>query len=167
MRFSALLFVSIFAAAAVAHAAIPFGDFVVGLRPVCTKAPSSDCAGAIGAYLDSNANGGVELAEIEGAQDRARRAARDEESSLNSAERSMIAVALMVFKHAGLRKVFTNFDADGRLSQAELFADFRLDQRPFKDVIADRDGVDWKRFAARFGTVGFLITDLLPPSHSK
>jgi len=152
-----------------ARAAVPFDDFVVGLRSACATAPAATCADAIGAYLDADADGGIELREVERARDRARRAARDENSTLNSTERSLIAVALMVFEHAGLPKVFANFDADadGRLSQAELFADFRLDRRPFKDVVADPDGVDWKRFAARFGKVGFLITDLLPSPDRK
>lgn len=169
LRFSALLFVLILAGAVVARAAVPFDDFVVGLRSVCAKAPARHCAGAIGAYLDADADGGVELAEVERARERARRAAGDEASSLNSVERSLVAVALAVLVYADLPKVFANFDADadGRLSQAELFADFRLDRRPFKDVIADPDAVDWKRFAARFGKVGFLITDLVPPPRRK
>lgn len=167
MRFSVFLVVSMLAVSA--RAAVPFDDFIVGLRSACARAPAATCAGAIGAYLDSDADGGIELREVERARDRARRAARDEKSALNSVERSLIAVALMVFKHAGLPEVFANFDADadGRLSQAELFADFRLDRRSFKDVIADPDAVDWKRFAGRFGKVGFLITDLLPSSHRK
>ncbi|MDH3703590.1 MAG: hypothetical protein OEU46_20010, partial [Alphaproteobacteria bacterium] len=166
-RFIASILLSIFAGTVVAQAGIPFDTFVVGLRPVCATSPSPDCASAIGSFLDSNANGGVEIAEVKRARDRAKRSVRNNNSSLNSIERSMISVALMVFQHAGIRKVFANFDtdADGSLSQSELFADFRLDQRPFKDVIADPKGVDWKSFAARFGKVGFLITDLLPPSH--
>ncbi len=169
MRFVALLLLSIFAGAVVARAGTSFDAFVVGLRPVCAKSPSPDCASAIGSFLDSNANGRIEFAEAKRARDQAKRSVRDKNASLNSIERSMISVALMVFQHAGIRKVFANFDtdADGSLSQSELFADFRLDQRPFKDVIADPKGVDWKSFAARFGKVGFLITDLLPPSHRQ
>ncbi len=81
----------------------------------------------------------------------------------------MIAVALMVVRHAGLARVFANFDtnADGALSTEELFADFRTDQRSFGAVVKDPKGVNWKTFAQRFGKVGFLITDLLPPSHRR
>jgi len=169
LRVSALLSVILLAAAATARPAAPFDAFVAGLRSVCARPPASACATAITAYLDANRDGGVELAEIEAARAGARRAAGDEASTLNSAERSLIAVALAVFAYADLPKAFANFDADGdgRLSKAEMFADFRLDKRSFRDVVADPDGVDWTRFAARFGKVGALITDLVPPRGRK
>ena len=164
----ALLLVPTLAAAA-ARASVPFDTFVVGLRSTCAKAPSTHCARAIGDWLDADRDGGAALTEVERARDRAQRSARDEASSLNSTERTLTTVSLMVLQHAGLPEVFANFDGDrnGRLSQAELFADFRLDHRPFKDIVNDPAAVDWESFAARFGKVGFLITDLLPPSHRK
>ena len=81
----------------------------------------------------------------------------------------MISVALMVVRHAGLPNVFANFDAnsDGALTNEELFADFRIDQRSFSAIVKDPKSVNWKTFAQRFGKVGFLIKDLLPPSHQR
>ena len=94
---------------------------------------------------------------------------RNKASVLKPLERNMIAVALMVVHHAGLAKVFSNFDtnSDGGLNNDELFADFRMDQRSFGAIVKDPKSVNWKTFAQRFGKVGFLITDLLPPSHRR
>ena len=56
---------------------------------------------------------------------------------------------------------------DGGLSEDEIFADFQRDQRPMAKIVADPDSVDWASFAGRFGKLGFLVLDLLPPSHRK
>jgi hypothetical protein len=152
-----------------AEAANPFGAFIQGLRPVCARAPAADCAAAVGRFLDANGNGRIELKELEQAQSAAGRSIADTGSGLNAIERNMTFVGLMVMKHAGLPQVFANFDAngDGVLSRAELFADFRIDRRPFGAIVKDPKAVDWKAFAARFGKVGYLITGLLPPSHRR
>ncbi len=165
----ALLFATLLAGSNIARAAGPFDAFIVGLRSACAKSPSTNCTHAVGAFLDTNASGGIELRELEQALSKARSSVRNKASKLSPLERNMIAVALMVVRHAGLARVFANFDtnADGALSTEELFADFRTDQRSFGAVVKDPKGVNWKTFAQRFGKVGFLITDLLPPSHRR
>ena len=84
-------------------------------------------------------------------------------------ERNLTTIALLALQQVKLAEVFANFDGDGDggLSEGELFADFRLGPRPLGDIIADPEGVDWAAFAARFGKVGFLVTDLLPPGRRQ
>ncbi|MDH3239465.1 MAG: hypothetical protein OEO83_02245 [Alphaproteobacteria bacterium] len=156
-------------AAGEAWAGDPFGAFIKALRPTCARAPSADCASAVAAYLDTNGNGRVEFGELQRALAQAGRSVGDKGSALNGIERNLTVVALMAVRYAGAAEVFANFDAnrDGSLSTAELFADFRIDRRPFGQIVKDPKAVDWKRFAGRFGKVGFLITDLLPPSHRR
>jgi hypothetical protein len=154
-------------AAGGASAADPFGAFVKSLRPTCARAPSADCVSAVSAYLDANGNGRVEYSELQRALTQAGKAVGDKGSALNGIERNLIAVALLALRYAGPAQVFANFDADrdGGLSTEELFADFRIDRRPFGKIVKDPKAVNWKRFAGRFGKVGYLITDLLPSSH--
>lgn len=152
-----------------ARAADTFGAFISELRPVCARGAASDCVDAVNRFLDADANGRIELGELEGVRGLAYRAVQNKSSGLNVIERNLTAVALMVMKYAGLPQVFGNFDTDGdgALSKAELFADFRIDHRPFAKIVKDPRAVDWKSFAGRFGKVGYLITDLLPPSHRR
>jgi hypothetical protein len=145
-------------------AADPFASFITGLRSACAKPPASRCAAAINGYLDTDASGRIELRELEAAREQAKLSIRNKPSPLSGMERNIIAVGLMIINHAELAKVFANFDAngDGGLTSAEMFADFRMDRRPFRAIVKDPNAVNWKAFAARFGKVGFLITGLVP-----
>jgi hypothetical protein len=169
LRFLILVSVALMLPGAVggARAADPFGAFVKSLRPTCARAPSADCVTAVSAYLDANGNGRVEYSELQRALTDAGKAVGDKGSALNGIERNLTAVALLALRYAGPAQVFANFDAnrDGGLSTEELFADFRIDRRPFGKIVKDPKAVNWKRFAGRFGKVGYLITDLLPPGH--
>ena len=77
--------------------------------------------------------------------------------------KAALAIAIAAIDSAGLDSVFAGFDAnrDGGIDRAELFADFRLDQRPFAEIVADPAAVDWQRFAGRFGETGRLFLPLL------
>ena len=166
LRILILVFIILLAGSGITRAADPFAAFFVTLRSACTQGPSTNCVAAVSAFLDTDASGRIELRELERARRKADLSVRNKASPLKPLERNMIAVALMVVHHAGLAKVFSNFDtnADGGLNNDELFADFRIDQRPFATLVKDQKSVNWKSFAQRFGKVGFLITDLLPPS---
>ncbi|NKB48708.1 MAG: hypothetical protein GKS02_05005 [Alphaproteobacteria bacterium] len=146
-----------------------FANFIIGLRDICAQEPARQCTGRVSAHLDANADKQVSLKEFEAVRNQAKSATKERESGLSPIERNLTSVALLTLKQAKLATVFANFDAndDGGLSEDELFADFQIDQRPFGDIVADPDAVDWRAFAARFGKVGFLIIDLLPPSHRK
>jgi hypothetical protein len=169
LRVLILLVIILLTSSSMVRAADPFASFIVGLRSACGQGPSTHCVGAVSAFLDTNASGRIELRELRQASHKARLSVRNKASMLRPLERNMIAVALMVMHHAGLAQVFSNFDtnADGGLSNEEMFADFRIDQRPFGTIVKDPKSVNWKTFAQRFGKVGFLITDLLPPLHRR
>ena len=169
LRVVMLLLIILLSGSGLVRAADPFAAFIVGLRSACAQGPSTNCVGAVSAFLDTDASGRVELGELKQARQKASFSVRNRAPALKPLERNMIAVALMVVHHAGLAKVFSNFDtnADGTLSNKELFADFRIDHRSFGAIVKDPKSVNWKTFAQRFGKVGFLITDLLPPPHRR
>jgi hypothetical protein len=146
-----------------------FTGFIIGLRDVCAEAPARRCTGQVSSFLDRDNDKQVSLPEFDAARAQAKAAVAKKESGLSAIERNLISVALLVFNQAKLPAVFARFDAndDGGLSEDEIFADFQRDQRPMAKIVADPDSVDWASFAGRFGKLGFLVLDLLPPSHRK
>lgn len=146
-----------------------FAGFIVGLRDVCARKPARACTNQVSSFLDGDNDSRVSLREFESVRVQAKSAVKDRDTGLSAIERNLISVGLLALPHANLATVFASFDADadGSLSEDELFADFELDRRPLGKIISDPDGVDWQAFAARFGKVGFLVLDLLPPGHRK
>jgi len=152
-----------------AYAQDSFAGFIVGLRDVCDQEPARICTQRVAAFLDSDNDSRISLEEFQNVHAQAKSAVKRRESSLSATEHNLISIGLLALPRANLAAIFARFDADadGGLSEDELFADFALDQRPLGKIIADPGGVDWKSFAARFGKIGFLVLDFLPPSHRE
>ncbi len=146
-----------------------FAGFIVGLRDVCAQEPARACTRQVSSFLDGDNDNRVSLRELEAVRAQAKASVGNRGSGLSTIERNLISISLLTLHQAKLARVFAKFDADsdGGLSEDELFADFRLDQRPLAKIVSDPNAVDWKSFAARFGKVGFLVLNLLPPSHRK
>lgn len=161
------LAVGILGGAALAHATAVFEGFVNSMRTICSEQPSTSCAYAVSTYLDANGDGSVSQDEIVQARDEARSAMQEQTADLNPEARGIIAVALLVSQDSQIPGVFSNFDSngDGGLDEAEMFADFTLDERPFAELASDPDAVDWQSFASRFGPAGMLIIGMLPPEY--
>jgi hypothetical protein len=138
------------------------------MRVACDAAPSAVCANRAAALFDADGDGSVSRDEMAAGTHRMRVAAQSVSSPFNDGERLMVALAMAALDRAGPQQVFDGFDAngDGRLDRAEMFADFRLDQRPFNQLVADPEAVDWPGFAARFGETGKLFLPLLPVAGS-
>ena len=141
-----------------------FAGFIVGLRDVCAAQPARACTGRVSSFLDGDDDDQVSLEEFKTVRAQAKSTVKNRNSGLSGAERTSISIGLLALSPTNLATVFANFDTDrnGGLSEAELFADFRLDQRPLAKIIADPDGVDWTAFATRFGKFGLFLLDLLP-----
>lgn len=146
-----------------------FAGFIVGLRDICANQPARTCTRRVSSFLDGDNDNQVSLREFEALRAAAKSTVRNRDSGLSTIERNLISIGLLTLRQAKLATVFANFDTDksGGLSEDELFADFRLDSRPFAKIVSDPNAVDWQDFAARFGKVGFLVLDLLPPGHRK
>jgi hypothetical protein len=147
-----------------ARAQDSFAGFIVGLRDVCAQQPARTCTRRVSSFLDRDNDARVSLEEVKTVRAEAQSTARDRNAAISGIERSSISIGLLALPSANLPTVFANFDTDrdGGLSEDELFADFRLDQRPLAKIVADPDGVDWGAFAARFGEIGLFLLDLLP-----
>lgn len=144
-----------------------FARFITSLRDVCAQDPASACTQRVSNFLDNNQDNQISLQEFEVVRAQATSTVKSPNSGLSKVERSLISMGALTLQNANLAATFANFDsnADGGLSESELFADFKLDHRPLGKIIADPDGVDWARLAGRFGKFGTLFLGLLPPSH--
>ena len=141
----------------------PLGKALAEMRVACERAPSTVCASRAAALFDRNGDGGVDRDELTDARRSMVAEAQAQSSGLNDTERGLVALAVAAFDSAGLDTVFAGFDADrdGRIDRAEMFADFRLDERPFHRVAADAESVDWPALANRFGETGRMFLPLL------
>jgi hypothetical protein len=139
------------------------GNALGEMRVACAHAPSTVCASRAAALFDRNGDGGVGRSELAEARRSMVAEAQAQSSGLNDTERGMVALAVAAFDSAGLDTVFAEFDAnrDGRIDRAEMFADFRLDERPFHKVAGDPEAVDWPSLADRFGETGRMFLPLL------
>ena len=155
--------------ATLAYATAVFDGFVESVSEICTEQPSTSCAFAVKNFLDADGDGFIAYDEVIAARDDARNSMKSQESKLDPQARGIVVVALLVTQDSQLPGVFNNFDTNGdsRLDEGELFADFTLDERPFGDVMADPNGVDWQAFASRFGQAGILILGLLPAEYRQ
>ncbi len=169
MTLSVALALGISGTATLAHATAIFDGFVESVSEICTEQPSTSCAFAVKNFLDADGDGFIVYDEVLAARDDARNSMKSQESKLDPQARGIVAVALLVTQDSQLPGVFSNFDTNGdsRLDEGELFADFTLDDRPFGDVMADPNGVDWQGFTSRFGQAGMLIWGLLPAEYRQ
>lgn len=164
-----VLSIGVAAATPPAYAQDTFAGFIVGLRDVCSQKPARVCTQRVAAFLDSDNDSRISLEEFQSVHAQAKLALKRRGSSLSATEHNLISIGLLALPRANLAAIFARFDADadGGLSEDELFSDFALDRRPLGKIIADPGGVDWKSFAARFGKIGFLVLDLLPPGRRE
>lgn len=139
------------------------------LRTICDGASSQVCSRAVYGFLDNNRDSRVTFDEVQSVQSRATTAVQDRKNSLTADERVLFGLALIGMKSAGAAQVFSNFDSDGDggLSHGELFADVKLDNRPFAALANDPNAVDWQKLAGRFGTLGQSLVGMLPTSSGK
>jgi len=151
----------------IARATAVFDGFIDSMRVICTEQPSTSCAYAVRTFLDANGDGFVTQDEIVQARDDARDSMKNQDSELRPEERGIVAVALLVTQDSQIPDVFSSFDSngDGGLDEDEMFADFKLDERPFSELVSDPNAVDWQTFATRFGPAGLLIIGMLPEEY--
>jgi hypothetical protein len=153
----------------VAAGRAPFGDVFAELRRICDRPPASACADRVVAFFDGDGDGAVERRELEAVRLQARAGLDGRGDGVSDTERGLLALALLALESAGSGTVFAGFDGDGdgRIVRDEMFADFRLDARPFNAVAADPAAVDWQSFANRFGKSGKLFLPLMQAAGSQ
>ena len=141
---------------------LAFDKFMTQSSPVCQKEASQRCVDVGWRYADRNGDKTLSLAEVQ-----AVRAEMGDwlawKEGINPREKANVAMGLWVVDSAGLPALFASYDAngDGKLTQAELLADVKLDQRPFGQVLTDEKAVNRQRFSQRLGPLSKLAESLM------
>jgi len=137
-----------------------FAQFIGTAKSFCPTTSSIACVERLWPLADRNGDGGIQLSEATELSRAADAWSGQVDREGKDEERDVVLLALMIVKASGLPTIFSGFDADadGRLTREELLADFRLDHRPFGEIVADSEAVDWARFARRFGLMGAFVT---------
>lgn len=132
--------------------------------PICQNQPSKRCVDAGWKFADRDGDGKLTLQEVQ-----AVRAQMGDwlawKEGIQPREKANVAMGLWVVDSAGLPNLFASYDAngDGRLTQSELLADIKLDERPLGKVLTDDKSVDRQRFSQRLGPLSKLAESLMQP----
>lgn len=143
---------------------LAFDKFMTLSAPICQNQPAQKCIDFGWRFADRNNDKTVSLAELQ--------AVRAEmgnwlawKENITPRERANAAMGLMIIDSAGLPVLFSGFDgnSDGQLTQAELLADVRLDERPLGQILTDEKAVDRQRFSQRLGPLSMLAQTMMQP----
>jgi hypothetical protein len=143
---------------------LAFDKFMKQSSPICQKQASHRCVDAGWRYADRNGDKTLDLAELQTV-----RAEMGDwlawKEGITQREKANVAMGLWVVDSAGLPNLFASYDAngDGKLTQAELLADVKLDQRPLGQVLTDEKAVNRQRFSQRLGPLSKLAEALMQP----
>ena len=149
--------------------AAAFDQFITQSSQPCASRPAAECVSLGWKFLDRDRNGGLTAPEVQ----RLRQAMGEwlswKGQELPAQARSGLGLGLLLADGLGVDRLITAFDAsaDGKVSQAELLADVKLDQRPLGQVLADPAAVDRAALARRVGLPIELIGGLFRVNTSK
>lgn len=132
-------------------------------RTVCETKPAQRCIDAGWAFADADRDGVLGLTEIQRVRRLTEQWVVTKGKSLPPRQQGSIVMGLMLVDSAGLPVLFGNYDlnGDGKLTQAELFADVKLDNRPLPWILADRDAVDLPASRRKLGALGPLLDSVI------
>lgn len=132
-------------------------------RTVCETRPAQRCIDAGWAFADADRDGVLDLTEIQRLRRMTEQWVVTKGKSLPPRQQGSIVMGLMLVDSAGLPTLFANYDSngDGKLTQAELFADVKLDNRPLPWILADRDAVDLQASRRKLGALGPLLDGVI------
>lgn len=130
----------------------------------CAQGSSRQCYQRIFVFADRDGDGELSLAELEAVQQAVLEWTKQNRERLSRDDRRGILAALAVVEIAGLSNLLASYDTDGngKLSQQELAADIRLDDRPVPVLVNDPEAIDWVAFRGRLGAAGPLLDSMLP-----
>jgi hypothetical protein len=141
-----------------------FERFMQTSRPGCALQPAAACVALAWRFADGDGDQGLSVAELAAIRTALEGWALRHQDELAAVERSGIALGLLLVDAIGLERLHTAYDADadGLISQRELLADVRLDQRPLAETLLDPAALDRAAIARRLGLPPALIERLGP-----
>lgn len=138
-------------------------ETILRIAEDCRTSASTACADLAWGAADLDGDGRLSLSELQLAQRQIddwvawKRPDLPPQTSnaISNGSRLVTAVGL-----GGLLRAFDG-DGDGKLSQAEAFADIRLDERPLAAVVSDPNAVDQRSLSRKLATVSPMLAALV------
>jgi hypothetical protein len=133
--------------------AVAFDRFMRASRPICQHRPAAQCVALAWRFADADRDQGLSVAELENVRAALEGWVLRHREELAPAERSSLALGLLLVHSIGLERLLALYDSDGNglISRKELLADVHLDRRPLGQVLLDPAAVDRAAIARRLG----------------
>jgi hypothetical protein len=119
----------------------------------CQTQPAKTCVDLGWRYAVANPRDGLTVADLQKFRTQLGSWYAVNRSLLPPRARSSFSLGMMLADGIGMERLHAGFDTnhDGKVSQQELLADVKMDNRPLGQVLADPNAVDRPKLAQRLG----------------
>ncbi len=140
-------------------------SFIRDVSRTCSSQRAQHCIDAGWKFAVPSPQQGLSLADLRNLRQRLGGWFSEYQNLLNPQERGSVLVGLLLADGIGIDRLHKAFDADrnGRVTQRELLADVKLDNRPLGAVLGDAKAVNRKALAQRLGMTPGMIEGLFTP----
>ena len=130
---------------------IAVNSLVGGALDACTRQPAQACVDLGWSFVGLPPSDGLTAAHLTEARRILGVWFEASQTLIPARARTMVGLGMLMFDGRGADRLIAGFDSngDGTVTQRELLADVRLDDRPMSQVIVDPDAVDRDGLAQR------------------
>lgn len=143
--------------------------FIERARKPCETKPAQTCVDLGMKFAAANPKQGLTLADLQNLRKRIGDWYQWHRPQLSPGERASFALGLLMADGMGLERLHAAFDTDGdgKVSEKELLANVRLDQRPLGEVLSDPTAVDRVGLAQKLGLPPTLTNGLFQTQQAR
>jgi hypothetical protein len=143
--------------------------FIAHARKLCETRPAQTCVDLGMKFAAANPKQGLTLADLQNLRKRIGDWYQWHRTQLSPGERASFALGLLMADGMGLERLHAAFDldGDGKVSEKELLANVRLDDRPLGKVLSDPTAVDRVGLAQKLGLPPTLTNGLFQTQQAQ
>lgn len=140
-------------------------SFIRDVSRTCTAQRAQACIDAGWKFAARSPQQGLTLAELMDLRQKLGGWYSTFQDTMTPQERGSVMLGLLLADGVGMKRLHTAFDTDrnGRVTQRELLADVKLDNRPLGAVLLDEKAVNREALAGRLGMPPGMIQGLFTP----
>lgn len=140
-------------------------SFIRDVSQTCVSQRAQTCIDAGWKFAAGSPQQGLTLTELQQLRQKLGGWFSAFQDAMTPQERGSVMVGLLLADGIGMQRLHTAFDTDrnGRVTQRELLADVKLDNRPLGAVLLDEKAVNRKALVGRLGMSPDMIEGLFTP----